>query len=218
MRRVAGVLGAIAALAACGNDLPPATGPVYTTAQLALYYDSLAGELPPGDSRVYWLQQIDNAMAFGAPRTSIEIDVAGKSNLYYAVAVATVPVLPTPGLAGEVDSTYVLSAWTGSFAPISFLQASVTFVGRGGGLSDTAESQVAYDADSEATSLVGQQTVVAVQDVRLHGPCTPVRLAHLYQATGPCMLMSLGLGYQSSINGMPFRAIDGVRLTPTAGQ
>ncbi|HTD62427.1 MAG TPA: hypothetical protein VK679_17350 [Gemmatimonadaceae bacterium] len=204
MRRRAGGLAATLLIAACVGDqssgpLPPAL----TTAQLALYYDSLAGLLSPSDSRIHWLQQIDNGLAFGAPRTPIEIDVAGQSNIYWAVAFATITPLQT-----RVDSTYVLAAWTGDLVPFSFLEVTINYVG------DTAESQVVYYADSTAPGLTGSNTVAAVQGVVVHDACTPVTLVHLYTPTGACTLMTVQFGYQSSINGMPFRAMAGARLTP----
>ncbi|HSY81916.1 MAG TPA: hypothetical protein VK807_09145 [Gemmatimonadaceae bacterium] len=204
MRRLAGGLAATLLIAACLDDqaagpLPPAL----TTAQLALYYDSLAGVLSPSDSRIHWLQQIDNGLAFGAPPTPVEIDVAGRSNLYWAVAYATITPIST-----RVDSTYVLAAWTGDLMPFSFLEVTINYV------RDTAESQVVYYADSTAPGLTGSNTVAAVQGVVLQGACTPVTLVHLYTLTGACTLMHVQLGYQSSINGMPFRAMAAARLTP----
>jgi hypothetical protein len=204
MRRLAGGLAATLLIAACVGDqssgpLPPAL----TTAQLALYYDSLAGALSPSDSRIHWLQQIDNGLAFGARPTPIEIDVAGLSNLYWAVAYAIIAPIPA-----RVDSTYVLAAWTGDLMPFSFLEVTINYV------HDTAESQVVYYGDGTAPGLTGSNTVAAVQGVVLQGACTPVTLVHLYTLTGACTLMTLQFGYQSSINGMPFRAMAGVRLTP----
>jgi len=204
MRRRAGGLAATLLIAACVGDqssgpLPPAL----TTAQLAVHYDSLAGALSPSDSRIHWLQQIDNGLAFGAPRTPVEIDVAGQTTIYWAVAYATI----TP-LQARVDSTYVLVAWTGDLTPFSFLEVTIAYVG------DTAESQVVYYADSTARGLTGSNTVAGVQGVVVQGACTPVTLVHLYTLPGACTLMTVQLGYQSSINGMPFRAMAGVRLTP----
>jgi hypothetical protein len=205
MRRLAGGLAATLLIAACIDDqssgpLPPAL----TTAQLALHYDSLAGVLSPSDSRIHWLQQIDNGLAFGAPPTPIEIDVAGASGLYAAVAFATIAPIPT-----RVDSTYVLAAWTGGLLPFTFLEVTINYVG------DMAQSQVVYYADSTAPGLTGSNTVAAVQDVLVQGACTPVTLVHLSTPTGACTLMTVQLGYQSSINGMPFRAMAGARFIPS---
>lgn len=204
MRRRAGGLAATLLIAACVGDqstgpLPPAL----TTAQLALHYDSLAGVLSPSDSRIHWLQEIDNGLAFGAPRTPIEIDVVGQSNIYWAVAFATTTTFQTRG-----DSTYVLAAWTGDLMPFSFLEVTINYV------HDTAESQVVYYADSTARGLTGSNTIAAVQGVVVRSACTPVTLVHLYTPTGACTLMTVQFGYQSSINGMPFRAMAGARLTP----
>ncbi|HTA72667.1 MAG TPA: hypothetical protein VK733_00280 [Gemmatimonadaceae bacterium] len=204
MRRRAGGLAATLLIAACvGDQSSGPSPPAPTTAQLALYYDSLAGVLSPSDSRIHWLQQIDNGLAFGAPRTPVEIDVAGQSNIYWAVAYATITSPPA-----RVDSTYVLAAWTGDLMPFSFLEVTITYV------RDTAESQVVYYADSTARGLTGSNTVAGVQGVVVQGACTPVTLVHLYTLAGACTLMTVQFGYQSSINGMPFRAMAGVRLTP----
>jgi len=212
MRWLAGELAATLLIAACGVDQSTAPSSLeLTTAQLAVYYDSLSGTLSPSDSRIHWLQQIDNGLAFGAPRTPIEIDVAGRSDLYWAVAFATITPLQPP-----VDSTYVLVAWTGDLRPLSFLQVTINYVRMAPGAPDTAEAQVVYYADSTAAGLTGSQTVAAVQNVVVQGGCTPVTLVHLYTLTGACALMTVQFGYQSSINGMPFRAMAGARLTPAS--
>jgi hypothetical protein len=215
MRRLMGGLAATLLVAACGVDKSTAPStPDLTTAQLAAYYDSLAGVLSPSDSRIHWLQAIDNGLAFGAPRTPMEIDVDGESNLYWGVATATIDQQPVTPKAGQVDSTYVLAAWTGDLMPLTFLEVSINFVRRTSGTADTAESLVQYYADSTASALVGTQVVAAVQDVETQGSCTPVTLVHLFAPPGVCTVLSLQLGYQSSINGMPFRAMAGTRFTP----
>lgn len=215
MRRLAAVVGSTLAIAACGVDQVAApTTPTLTTAQLALAFDSLAGTLPPWDGRVHWLQQIDNALALGAPRTAIEIDVAGQAGLYWAVASATIATLDTTGPVRSVDSTYVLTAWQGGIVPFDFLELDIAFARRAYPQPDTAEAQVAYFANDTAGGLTGDTVVAATQRTVIHGDCTPVKLVNLLLPTGHCMLISTQIGYQSSINGMPFRALMGVRLTP----
>jgi hypothetical protein len=215
MRRLLGGIAAVLLLAACGTDkstAPPT--PTLTTAQLAMYYDSLAGALSPSDPRIHWLQEIDEALAFGAARTPIVIDVEGAPNLYWAVATATIGP-PGAGQPGEIDSTYVLAAWLGDLKPTSFLQLTITYVRESSGLGDTAEAQVVVYADSTASGVAGTETVGAVQDVAVLDACTPIHLVNLYTPTGTCSTMSLEIGYQSSINGMPFRAMFGTRFMPS---
>ncbi len=209
------MVGSTLAIAACGVDRVAApTTPTLTTAQLALAFDSLAGTLPPGDSRVHWLQQIDNAMALGAPRTAIEIDVAGQAGLWWAVVSATVATLDTTGPVRSIDSNYVLTAWQGGIVPFDFLELAIAFARRADNQPDTAEAHVAYFANDTVSGLAGDTVVAATQKTIIHGDCTPVTLVHLVLPTGHCTLISTQIGYQSSINGMPFRALLGVRLTP----
>lgn len=213
MRRLAAVVGSTLAIAACGLDQVAApTGPTLTTAQLAHAYDSIAGTLSPDDPRIHWLQQIDNAMAFGAPRTPIEIDVAGLAGLYWAVATAYVSV-DTTGRVGAIDSSYVLTAWQGALIPFTFLELNIAFARRPYNVPDTAEAQVAYFSSDTAGGRSTDSVVAATQRTTVHGACTPVTLVHLFLPTGHCMLISTQIGYQSSLDGMPFRALQGVRLT-----
>jgi hypothetical protein len=217
MRGLAAVVGSTLAIAACGVDQVAAPNtPALTTAQLAVAFDSLAGTLPTGDARIHWLQQIDNAMAFGAARTPIEIDVAGQTNLYWAVATATIATLDTTGPVRSVDSTYVLVAWQGAIVPFDFLELDITFARRAYAQPDTAEAHVAYFPSDTASGLVGESVVAATQNTVIQGDCTPVTLVHLALPTGHCALISTQMGYQSSIAGMPFRAVLGARLTPTS--
>jgi hypothetical protein len=217
MRRLAAVVGSTLAMAACGGDRVAAPNtPNLTTAQLALALDSIAGVLSPSDPRIHWLQQIDNGLALGAGRTLIEIDIDGQARLLWAVATATIRSLDTTGRAGAVDSTYVLIGWEGGLMPISFLELDINYLRRTGGQADTAESGVTFFADSDASGLVADTTVAAVQNTVIRGDCTPVTLMHLVLPTGHCTLISTQVGYQSSINGMPFRALLGSRLTPTS--
>jgi len=199
-------------IAACGVDQVPPTGPALTTTQLALGMDSLAGALPPGDPRVNWLQQIDNGLALGAPRTLIEIDVDGKGGFYWAVATASIAPLDSARRAGEIDSTYVLAAWQGVILPSAFLELDINFARRAYGQPDTAESQVVYFKDSTASALVGDTVVGALQNTVASGACTPVKLVNLVLPAGTCTLISTEIGYQSSIDGMPFRYMRGARL------
>lgn len=213
MRRLVAVLSAILAMTACGLDQVAAPkGPTLTTAQLAMAYDSLAGTLALTDPRIHWLQQIDNGLALGAPRTPIEIDVAGLAGLYWAVATAYVSG-DTVGRVGAVDSSYVLTAWQGALEPFTFLSLNIEYVRRPYGVPDTAEAQISYFSSDTAGGLSSDSVVAATENTVVHGACTPVVLVHLLLPTGHCMLISTEIGYQSSLDGMPFRALQGARLT-----
>ena len=186
----AGVAAAIAIMAACGGDQSTNTTPTpLTSAQLALHFDTLAGQLAavsPGDPRLNWYQDIASILARGVSPTAGQMHVAGGPAVF---ETATEVDAFADSLGGKkiADSTYRLAAWGPATHPTQFLDVRVRFVPPKSGTTDTTVTYITFYGDTTSNNIFTDTTEVAsLQLINNRGLCQITALQHLTVPSNPC--------------------------------
>jgi hypothetical protein len=189
MRRVALAAGVLAAVA-CGSDQSTnsTTPPPPTAAELALHFDTLAGELHasnPADVRLQWYQAIASILARGASPTVLSAQARGELAVFEVLT--EVDAYPD-SIAGKkiTDSSYRLAAWAPSTRPNQFVDLRVRFVPAGTGQPDTLVRSLTLYSDTTGASLVDSTAAVGVDALSSRGTCVLTPLENLTVPTNPC--------------------------------
>jgi hypothetical protein len=215
---------ALMACAACSDQSTNTNDniPTPTAAQLALHFDSLAGQLQqlnPGDVRLGWYQEIDRIIARGALPTTVTANVIQERTVLESVA--EVDAFPTPLNAQvTIDSTYILAAWTPLYHPTGFVDVHVNFLPAGHGQPDTTAAVVTAYLDTVGTIGTDDSADVHIGVANGHGSACPVTaLRFLTVPQNPCTsittswVVSGGTGLL--LIPSPGPQIPSIHLTPT---
>jgi len=187
MRRVVCVVAAAGAMMACGSDQSTNTNvPVLTAAQLALHFDTLAGQLPVGDPRLTWYQDIASILARGVTPSAGQMHLAGgPAVLDLATELDAFP--DSVGGKKIADSTYRLTGWFPSTRPSQFLDVRVRFVPPKSGTTDTTVTYVTFYGDTTTNNIFTDSAETVVPQVLSNrGLCQTTPLQHLTVPPNPC--------------------------------
>jgi len=189
MRRlmlIAGAAATAATLACSGDQSTNAPVTPLTSAQLALHFDTLAGQTPVNDIRLGWYQNIDRILALGVSPTAAQMHLGGGP----AVLETATEVDAFADSANGVkiaDSTYRLAGWFPSTRPTQFIDMRVRFLPAGAGNPDTVATYITWYADSAGQNIFVDSTEKVVLTVlSSRGVCQVTALQHLTVPPNPC--------------------------------
>jgi hypothetical protein len=216
---VAGALaGVLAGAAACGSDQSTNSIPSLTAAQLAMHFDTLAGQLEvshPGDIRLSWYQQIAEVLARGQSPTGLAARlVTGPAVMPALTEIHAYPDTINAHLI--VDSTYNLAAWLPTPQPTIFVDVYVRFIKTAAGHPDSTAALVSIFDTTGASIKDTTAAVIASLTNSNSGACTVTPLVHLTVPANPCTKVIASwqvAGGMGAVNiNTPVR-IAGIRLT-----
>jgi hypothetical protein len=203
----------------CSSDTPTGTGTTttLTSAQLAMHFDSLAGQLQtssPGDIRIQWYQEIVRVVGRGPSPSGINIRL--DDGPAYLQSVTEVDEFPTKISATlTADSTYILAAWGPPLRPTQFVDARIRFL-PDAGHADTANTLVTFYSDTLGHTITDTAATFGVSVVGNHGDCTFTQLTYLSVETNPCLRASVEwqiVGGNGLLYINPQIQVSGVELT-----
>jgi hypothetical protein len=183
----AALVAAAVAMMACSSDQSTNTTVTpLTSAQLALHFDTLAGQLPVGDIRLGWYQEMDRILALGVSPAAAQMHLGGGPTV---LETATEIDAFADSVNGQkvADSTYRLAGWFPSTRPTQFLDMRVRFLPAGAGNPDTIATYITWYADTAGHNTFTDSTEKVVLTVlSSRGVCQVTALQHLTVPPNPC--------------------------------
>jgi hypothetical protein len=183
----AGAAATVATLACSADQSTNTTGTTpLTSAQLALHFDSLAGQLPVGDIRLTWYQEMDRILALGVSPTAAQMHLGGGPAV---LETATEIDAFADSVNGQkiADSTYHLAGWFPTTRPTEFFDVRVRFLPAGTGNPDTMATYITWYADTAGINTFVDSTEKVIPSVLSNrGLCQVTALQHLTVPGNPC--------------------------------
>ncbi len=174
------------AMMACSSDEPTGANPTpLTPAQLSMHFDTLAGQLAPGDPRLNWYEDIASIVALGVTPTAGQMHINGAPAVFEtATEIDAFP--DSEGGKQVADSTYRMAAWGPATRPTQFLDLRVRFVPNKSGTADTAKTSITFYLDSTGKAFSDTTEIVQLQLITNRGLCQRTALQYLTVPTNPC--------------------------------
>lgn len=179
------------AMVACSADQPSGPNPTpLTPAQLAMHFDTLAGQLLPGDPRLIWYQDIVSIVGDGVSPNAGQMHINGAPAVFEAAT--EIDAFPdSEGGKRVADSTYRLAAWGPATRPTQFLDLRVRWVPNKSGTADTAKVSVTFYLDSTGKAFNDTTEFAQFQLITNRGLCQRTAVQHLTVPTNPCTKIAL---------------------------
>lgn len=209
-------MAAAVGMMACGGDQSTNTTVVpLTSAQLALHFDTLAGQLPPGDIRLVWYQDIASILALGVSPATAQARLNGGPAVFEMLT--EIDAFPDSVNGKPIDdSTYRLAAWFPVTKPSQFVDVRVRYLRAGTGKADTTATYITYYQDTVGQAYLDSSQAASFTVLSNRGLCEVTALKNLTVPSNPCTKVAVDwmiIGGDNLLVIDPVAQVSGTHLT-----